>query len=123
MELVARVRRRGRGPDRGRDRVLGLRGSERVVPEEPGEDPRDEGKDRADRKEPLEAGALFPIEVIPVAFRPISDILPLTYVAPALQDILLRGWGVAGVATDLLALAISATRMLTGAIVLVRRQA
>ena len=71
----------------------------------------------------LFAGALFPIEAIPVAFRPISDILPLTYAARALQDILLRGWGVAGVAIDLLALAIYATLMLAGAIALVRRQA
>ena len=40
----------------------------------------------------LFAGALFPIEAIPLSFRPISDILPLTYAARALQDILLRGW-------------------------------
>jgi ABC-2 type transport system permease protein len=71
----------------------------------------------------LFAGALFPLEAIPVAFRPISDILPLTYAARALQDILLRGWGVAGVALDLLALAIYASLMLGGAILLVRRQA
>lgn len=71
----------------------------------------------------LFAGALFPIEAIPVSFRPISDILPLTYAARALQDILLRGWGVAGVAVDLLALGIYAALMLGGAMVLVRRQA
>jgi len=71
----------------------------------------------------LFAGALFPLEAIPVAFRPISDILPLTYAARAVQDILLRGWGVAGVAIDLLALAIYAALMLGGAILLVRRQA
>jgi len=71
----------------------------------------------------LFAGALFPIEAIPVAFRPVSDILPLTYAARALQDILLRGWGVAGVAWDLLALTIYAVLMLGGAMALVRRQA
>jgi len=71
----------------------------------------------------LFAGALFPLEAIPVAFRPISDILPLTYAARAVQDILLRGWGVGGVAVDLLALAIYASLMLGGAIALVRRQA
>ena len=71
----------------------------------------------------LFAGALFPIEAIPLAFRPVSDILPLTYAARALQDILLRGWGVAGVGLDLLALAIYASVMLGGAIALVRRQA
>jgi len=71
----------------------------------------------------LFAGALFPLEAIPLSFRPISDILPLTYAARALQDILLRGWGVAGVAVDLLALAIYAALMLGGAMVLVRRQA
>ena len=71
----------------------------------------------------LFAGALFPLEAIPLAFRPISDILPLTYAAHAVQDILLRGWGVAGVAIDLAALAIYAALMLLGAILLVRRQA
>ena len=71
----------------------------------------------------LFAGALFPIEAIPVSFRPVSDILPLTYAARAVQDILLRGWGVRGVALDLLALAIYAALMLGGAIALVRRQA
>jgi ABC-2 type transport system permease protein len=71
----------------------------------------------------LFAGALFPLEAIPLAFRPISNLLPLTYAARALQGILLRGWGVAGVAVDLLALAIYASLMLGGAIALVRRQA
>ncbi|HYA69809.1 MAG TPA: ABC transporter permease [Thermoplasmata archaeon] len=71
----------------------------------------------------LFAGALFPIEAIPVAFRPVSDILPLTYAARAVQDILLRGWGFGGVALDLLALGIYAALMLGGAIALVRRQA
>jgi ABC-2 type transport system permease protein len=71
----------------------------------------------------LFAGALFPLEAIPFSFRPISDILPLTYAARALQDILLRGWGVAGVWVDLLALALYAALMLGGAIALVRRQA
>lgn len=71
----------------------------------------------------LFAGALFPLEAIPVSFRPIADVLPLTYAARAVQDILLRGWGVSGVAIDLLALAIYAALMLSGAILLVRRQA
>ncbi|HXY12131.1 MAG TPA: ABC transporter permease [Thermoplasmata archaeon] len=71
----------------------------------------------------LFAGALFPIEAIPFAFRPVSEILPLTYAARALQDILLRGWGASGVAVDLLALTIYAALMLGGAIALVRRQA
>jgi ABC-2 type transport system permease protein len=71
----------------------------------------------------LFAGALFPIQAIPLAFRPVSYILPLTYAARALQDILLRGWGVAGVAVDLLALALYAALALGGAILLVRRQA
>ena len=71
----------------------------------------------------LFAGALFPLEAIPVAFRPVSDILPLTYAARAVQDILLRGWGVGQVALDLVALAIYAALMLGGAIALVRRQA
>ena len=70
----------------------------------------------------LFAGALFPLEAIPPAFRPISNILPLTYATHAVQDILLRGWGVGEVAIDLLALAIYAVLMLVGAVILVRRQ-
>jgi ABC-2 type transport system permease protein len=71
----------------------------------------------------LFSGALFPIDSIPVAFRPISDVLPLTYAADALRSVLLRGWGLGSVGWDVLALVLYAGITLAGATVLVRRQA
>ncbi|HUI38106.1 MAG TPA: ABC transporter permease, partial [Thermoplasmata archaeon] len=71
----------------------------------------------------LFSGALFPIDSIPVSFRPISDVLPLTYAADALRSILLRGWGAGSVGWDLLALVLYAAVTLAGATALVRRQA
>lgn len=71
----------------------------------------------------LFSGALFPIDSIPVAFRPISEVLPLTYAADALRSILLRGWGPAAVGGDLLALLLYAALTLAAAAILVRRQA
>ncbi len=69
------------------------------------------------------AGALFPLVSIPVAVRPISAVLPLTYASDALRSILLRGWGPAQVGWDLVALLLYAGLTLGGAAVLVRRQA
>jgi ABC-2 type transport system permease protein len=71
----------------------------------------------------LFSGALFPIDSIPVAFRPVSYVLPLTYAADALHSILLRGWGLGAVGWDLVALALYAAITLGGAVALVRRQA
>jgi ABC-2 type transport system permease protein len=70
----------------------------------------------------LFSGALFPIDSIPVSFRPVADVLPLTYAADALRSVLLRGWGAGPVAWDLLALVVFAALTLAGATVLVRRQ-
>ena len=71
----------------------------------------------------LFSGALFPVETIPVAFRPISGALPLTYAANALHAILLRGWGLEGsVVVDILALGLYAGVTLGAAILFLRRQ-
>ncbi len=69
------------------------------------------------------AGALFPLVSIPVAVRPISTVLPLTYASDALRGILLRGWGPAQVGWDLVALFLYAGITLAGAAILVRKQA
>ncbi len=69
------------------------------------------------------AGALFPLVSIPVAVRPISTVLPLTYASDALRSVLLRGWGPVQVGWDLVALVLYAALTLGGATVLVRRQA
>lgn len=71
----------------------------------------------------LFSGALFPIDSIPVAFRPISTVLPLTYAADALHSVLLRGWGVVSVGWDVVALGLYAGLTLIGATLLVRRSA
>ena len=71
----------------------------------------------------LFSGALFPIDSIPVAFRPISDVLPLTYAGDALHSVLLRGWGAGGVLWDLVILVVYSALTLGAATVLVRRQA
>ena len=70
----------------------------------------------------LFSGALFPLDTIPVSFRPFAGILPLTYAADALRGVLLRGWGIGAIGTDLLALGLYAAVTLAGAALLVRRQ-
>jgi ABC-2 type transport system permease protein len=69
------------------------------------------------------AGAIFPLDSIPVVVRPISTVLPLTYASDALRSILLRGWGVTSIGWDMVALLIYAALTLGGAAFLVRRQA
>jgi ABC-2 type transport system permease protein len=71
----------------------------------------------------LFSGALFPLDVVPVAWRPLSEVLPLTYASDAMRSVLLRGWGVTGVGLDLIALFAYASITLLGATLLVRRQA
>jgi ABC-2 type transport system permease protein len=71
----------------------------------------------------LFSGALFPVDVVPVAWRPLSEVLPLTYAADAMHSVLLRGWGVAGVGWDIAILLVYSLLMLAGATALVRRQA
>ena len=71
----------------------------------------------------LFSGALFPVETIPLSFRPISTVLPLTYAADAMHAVLLRGWGIRGsVVLDVIALAAYAALTLGAATALVRRQ-
>ena len=71
----------------------------------------------------LFSGALFPLSSIPAAWRPLSEILPLTYAGDALQNVLLKGWGVAAVGGDIVILLIFAMITLIGATLLVRHQA
>jgi ABC-2 type transport system permease protein len=71
----------------------------------------------------LFSGALFPIDTIPLSFRPVAAVLPLTYAADALRSVLLRGWGPTAVGWDLLALLLYAGLTLAGAGAFVRRQA
>ena len=68
------------------------------------------------------AGAIFPLDSIPVVVRPISTVLPLTYASDALHGVLLRGWGVGPISWDILALAIYAALTLGEAALMIRRQ-
>ena len=70
----------------------------------------------------LFSGALFPIDSIPVSFRPVSYALPLTYAADALRGVLLHGWGLGSISWDALALVLYAVLTLGGATALVRHQ-
>jgi ABC-2 type transport system permease protein len=45
----------------------------------------------------LLAGILWPIESMPEFIRPISALIPLTYLADALRSVMIRGWGPAEV--------------------------
>jgi ABC-2 type transport system permease protein len=41
----------------------------------------------------LLAGILWPIESMPGFIRPVSSLIPLTYLADALRSVMIRGWG------------------------------
>ena len=71
----------------------------------------------------LFSGALFPLNTIPIAWRPLSEVLPLTYAGEALQNVLLKGWEVGAVAGDIAILLLYAMITLIGATILVRHQA
>lgn len=45
----------------------------------------------------LLAGILWPIESMPEIIRPVSSLIPLTYLADALRSVMIRGWGPAEV--------------------------
>lgn len=68
------------------------------------------------------AGALFPLDTLPVSIRPVSGVLPLTYAADALRSVLLRGWGLGDIGLDVLVLILYAGLTLSAATALVRRQ-
>jgi len=71
----------------------------------------------------LLTGVFFPLEAIPEGLRGLSLAVPLTYAGAALKGVMLRGWGVAEVGGDLVALTVYASLTLLGAALLVRRQA
>ena len=71
----------------------------------------------------LLTGVFFPLEAIPGGLRPLSYVVPLTYAADGLRSVMLRGWGVAEIALDLVVLVGYDVLTLLGAAVLVRRQA
>ena len=67
--------------------------------------------------------AFWPIEALTPALRPLAYMIPLTYLNRALRAIMLRGWGLKGIAVDLGILAAFAAIMLGLSIGLMRRRA
>jgi ABC-2 type transport system permease protein len=68
------------------------------------------------------SGFIFPIASMPVVLQGITYVVPARYFLIALRGIVLKGVGVETIGTDLVALAIFATVVLTLASVRLRRQ-
>jgi ABC-2 type transport system permease protein len=70
----------------------------------------------------LLAGMFWPIESIPPILQPISYFIPLRYGIDAERSIMLRGWGIAQIWPQVLALIIFACITLGGSILLLKRR-
>ncbi len=70
----------------------------------------------------LLSGIFWPIEAIPKWLRPASYLIPPTYTANACRAVMLRGWGLDMIWTDMLALLIFAMVFLTLAIVSLKKR-
>ncbi len=54
----------------------------------------------------LLSGVFWPLEAMPPYMRAVSRMLPATYAVDALRSVVLRGWGLGDIASDLAALAV-----------------
>ncbi len=70
----------------------------------------------------LLAGLFWPTEAIPGFLRPVSYLVPLKYGIDAVRSIMLRGWGLAEVWPQILALLIFACLTLGGSVALLKRR-
>ncbi len=70
----------------------------------------------------LLSGVFWPIEAIPVWLRPLSYLVPPSYAIDACRSVMLRGWGLDMIWTDLLALVIFAAVFLFLATMSLRRR-
>ncbi len=68
----------------------------------------------------LLAGILWPIESMPGFIRPVSSLIPLTYLADALRSVMIRGWGPIEVWTQLTFLVVFALLTIGASIVLLK---
>ena len=69
------------------------------------------------------AGVFWPIEAMPLLIRPLSLFIPLTYLNNALRSVMIRGWGLAEIWTDILALLIFAVVMFLISVNVMHRRA
>jgi ABC-2 type transport system permease protein len=68
----------------------------------------------------LLAGIFWPREAMPLWLRPFSYLIPVTYAVDALRSVLIRGWGLADIWVQLLALIGFAAIFLTGAVYMLK---
>ncbi|MCK5291512.1 MAG: ABC-2 transporter permease [Thermoplasmata archaeon] len=68
----------------------------------------------------LLAGILWPIESMPGFIRPVSSLIPLTYLADALRSVMIRGWGPIEVWVQLTFLVVFALLTIGASIVLLK---
>ncbi len=70
----------------------------------------------------LLAGIFWPLESIPAYLRPLSYGIPVTYAIKGLRSVMVRGWGVAEIWPQLLALTLFATAFLLGAVLTLKME-
>jgi len=70
----------------------------------------------------LLSGIFWPIEAIPSWLRPASFLVPPTYAVDACRSVMLRGWGLEMIWTDIAALIVFAVVFLTLAVWLLKRR-
>lgn len=68
----------------------------------------------------LLAGVLWPIESMPGFIRPVSSLIPLTYMADALRSVMIRGWGPVEVWAEMTFLVVFALLTIGASIVLLK---
>lgn len=69
------------------------------------------------------AGILWPVEAMPEVVRPISSVIPLTYLASSLRSVMIRGWGLGEILPELTILIVFAVILLGVGILLVYKKA
>jgi len=70
----------------------------------------------------LLSGVFWPIQAVPAVLRPISYLLPLTYAVDGARSVMVRGWGITDIWTDVLILALFSVAMLGLSIALMKRR-
>jgi ABC-2 type transport system permease protein len=68
----------------------------------------------------LLSGVFWPREAMPLWLRPLSYCIPVTYAVDSLRSVLIRGWGIADIWVQLLALIGFAAIFLTGAVYMLK---
>jgi len=71
----------------------------------------------------LLGGIFWPVEAMPPFMRPISSVIPLTYLADGLRSIMIRGWGVSEVSINIIALLLFTSLMFLLSLAMMKRRA